>query len=445
MLSLTTKQQHATYYLKDKETTEILFGGGAGGGKSFFGCLWLIEGCQKYPGSRWVMGRSKLKTLKETTLNTFFEACSQLQITEQFNYNSQQGVINWNNGSQIILKDLFLYPSDKNFDSLGSLEITGAFVDEVNQITEKAWLVLKSRIRYKLDEFGLTPKLLGTCNPAKNWVYHRFFKPHKNGNLKKGLKFIQSLLSDNPHISKHYKENLKTLDVNSKERLLNGNWDYDDDPNALCQFQDIQAIFHNNHVTPGKKYLTADIARLGSDKAIILVWDGWQIIDYKIYDLSLTTEIQDTINLFRQKHQIAAHHCIADQDGLGAGVVDNCGIKGFVNGSTPFREEAGEDYSKPQYYNLQAQCGYYLAKKINDNQIWFKASIETRYKEEIEEELGQLKNWKVDDERKVYLLPKSEIKENIGRSPDWRDVLLMRSYFDLEVDTDNLIITVYNE
>ena len=444
MLSLTTKQQHATYYLKDQETTEILFGGGAGGGKSFFGCLWLIEGCQNYPGSRWVMGRSKLKTLKETTLNTFFEAASQLQISHQFNYNSQQGVINWNNGSQIILKDLFLYPSDKNFDSLGSLEITGAFVDEVNQITEKAWLVLKSRIRYKLDDFGLIPKLLGTCNPSKNWVYNRFYKPSRNGSLKNNLKFIQSLLSDNPHISKHYAENLRTLDKNSRARLLDGNWDYDDDPTALCSFDNIQAIWRNNHVTQGQKYLTADIARLGSDKAIIVVWEGWVIIDYKIYEISRTTEIQNTINLFRHKYQIASHKCIADEDGIGGGVVDNCGIKGFTNNATPFREDAGEDYIKPQYNNLQTQCGYHLAKQINDNQIWFKADIENKYKEEIEEELGQLKNWKVDDERKVYLLPKVEIKNNIGRSPDWRDVLLMRSYFDVSYNTDDLTVTVYN-
>lgn len=440
MINLTTKQNHATYFLKDNETTEILFGGGAGGGKSFFGCLWLIEGCTKYPGTRWVMGRSKLKTLKETTLNSFFDACNILGINHQVKFNSQSGVIHFSNGSEIILKDLFSYPSDPNFDSLGSLEITGAFVDECNQIAEKAWLVLKSRIRYRLDEYGLIPKMLGTCNPSKNWVYHRFYKPSRNNTLKPSIKFIQSLLSDNPHISKHYKENLQTLDKNSRERLLNGNWDYDDDPTALCQFDDIRAVFLNDHLQEeGNYYLTADIARLGSDKAVILVWDGWVVVDYKIYDISLTTEIQDCINLFRQKYGIAKHKCVADQDGLGAGVVDNCGIKGFVNGAKPFNEDTGEDYKAPKYNNLQTQCSYLLAKKINSNAIWFKASIETKYQEEIEEELGQLKNWKVDDENKVYLLPKSEIKNNIGRSPDFRDALLMRSYFDYSDNNEYFI------
>ena len=145
-MKLLIKQENATYFLKDSITKEVLYGGAAGGGKSAFGVLWLIEMAQSYPKSRWLMGRSKLKALKETTLNTFFELTSDLNITNQYTYNSQSNIIYWNNGSEIILKDLFLYPSDPNFDSLGSLEITGAFIDECNQITYKAWQIVKSRI-----------------------------------------------------------------------------------------------------------------------------------------------------------------------------------------------------------------------------------------------------------------------------------------------------------
>ncbi len=135
------------------------------------GCLWLIEMCQTYKGSRWLMGRSKLKSLKETTLNSFFELTSKLEIGNQFTYNAQSNIIKWNNGSEILLKDLFLYPSDPNFDSLGSLEICGAFIDECNQVVHKAWQIVLSRCRYKLNEFDLIPKVLGSCNPAKNWTF----------------------------------------------------------------------------------------------------------------------------------------------------------------------------------------------------------------------------------------------------------------------------------
>jgi len=145
-MKLLPKQENAVYYLKDEETNELIYGGAAGGGKSALGCLWLIENCQKYPGSRWLMGRSKLKTLRETTLKTFFELATRLNITDQYTYNASDYTIKWDNGSEIVLKDLFFYPSDPNFDSLGSLEITGAFIDECNQLVYKAWQIVKSRI-----------------------------------------------------------------------------------------------------------------------------------------------------------------------------------------------------------------------------------------------------------------------------------------------------------
>ena len=158
-MKLLIKQEFATFYLNDTTTEEVLYGGAAGGGKSAFGCLWLISMCQNYPNTRWLMGSAKLKTLKETTLNTFFELASKLDIGDEFNYNAQSNVIYFNNGSEIILKDLFLYPSDPNYDSLGSLEITGAFIDECNQFVYKAWQIVKSRIRYKLTEYDLIPKI----------------------------------------------------------------------------------------------------------------------------------------------------------------------------------------------------------------------------------------------------------------------------------------------
>ena len=56
-MNLLPKQENAVYYLKDNQTKEILYGGAAGGGKSALGCLWLIEMCQTYPKSRWLMGQ----------------------------------------------------------------------------------------------------------------------------------------------------------------------------------------------------------------------------------------------------------------------------------------------------------------------------------------------------------------------------------------------------
>jgi hypothetical protein len=226
MIDLTHKQTYAFDVLTEPEyahVRELLYGGGAGGGKSILGCVWLIVQSLRYAGTRWVIGRNTLKTLKETTLNSFFFMAKEGGV--KYKYIENKGIF-FPNGSEILLKDLSYYPSDPDFSELGSLEITGAFVDECDQITQKAWEILMSRIRYKLDENGLTPKILGTCNPSRNWVFKRFYEPYKENRLAPELLFVQSLVSDNPKISHHYPDSLKRLDEVNRERLLKGNWDY---------------------------------------------------------------------------------------------------------------------------------------------------------------------------------------------------------------------------
>ncbi len=423
-MKLLNKQENAIYYLKDSETEEVLYGGAAGGGKTALGCLWLIECCQIYPGSRWVMGRSKLKTLKETTLATFFEQLSILNIFEDFHYNDNKGLITYKpNGSQIILKDLFLYPSDPNFDGLGSLEITGAFVDECNQIVYKAWQVLKSRIRYKLKEFNLIPKILGSCNPAKNYVYTYFYKPYKDLLLPNYRKFIQALPTDNPHLHPSYLQSLLRLDKNSKERLYYGNWEYDDDPTALMNIDAINGIFTNTFVRTGQKYIVADIARFGDDSTMIGYWDGLRL--EKVIELKKkpTTWVSSVIREMIDTFSVPLQNVLVDEDGVGGGVVDQLKCKGFVNNSRPLYDE--------NFENLKTQCSYKLAEIVNQSLIFANIS-DLEIVAKLIEELEQVKQKDMDKDGKKKIVPKDKIKEVLGRSPDVCDMVMMRMFFEVK-------------
>ena len=424
-MKLLEKQEHAVYYLKNDFTNEVIYGGAAGGGKSALGCLWLIEQCQEYPGSRWLMGRSKLKTLKETTLNTFFQLAGQLQIMDQFLYNDQKSVINFNNGSQIILKDLFHYPSDPDFDSLGSLEITGAFIDEVSQIVHKAFQVVRSRCRYRLSEFGKIPKVLGSCNPSKGWVYKEFYRPKRDGELKRNRAFIQALPTDNPHLPSSYLESLLSLDDISKQRLYYGNWEYDDDPAKLIEYDSIIDLWTNEHAETGDKYISADIARYGSDKGIITVWNGFVVEEIVSLDVSSIPNTAKVIKELAKKYSIPMSRVVADEDGVGGGVVDILGCKGFVNGSKAIKE----DGKTVEYRNLKSQCYFHLAEKVNLGEIWIKPKKD---QDIIIEELEQVKRDKVDQDTKLSILPKDKVKDILGRSPDYSDSLMMRMIFCLK-------------
>lgn len=422
-MKLIKKQEHAVHYLKDRTTTELLYGGSAGGGKSVLGCLWLIEMCQTHAGSRWLMGRSKLKALKETTLNSFFDIASDLGISDQFNYNAQSNIIYWSNGSEIILKDLFLYPSDPLFDKLGSLEISGAFIDECNQVVFKAWQIVKSRIRYKLKEFDLIPKVLGTCNPSKNWTYKRFYKPSNDGTLIEYRKFISALPTDNEHLPQSYLDSLLELDKQSRERLYYGNWEYDNDPSTIIDYDSITGYFNPDHLeSEGKQYITIDVARQGKDKSVIRVWSGWLCVKRLSFAKNTITGLADSVKKLMKEYKISRINVIADEDGVGGGLCDILRCKGFVNGSRALNEE--------NYSNLKSQCSHKMGMKIVKGEVG-EVCDDNSLIDIISEEMETVKLVDMDKDGKIKVLPKDRVKDLIGRSPDEWDTIMMRYWFEL--------------
>lgn len=472
----TKKQAEAWRILNDRITTELLFGGGAGGAKSFLGSAFLIINAGRYAGSRWLLGRSKLKTLKETTLVTFFDVCKMwgIKADEDYVYHIQDGTVEFANGSLILLKDLFHYPSDPEYDSLGSLEITGGFIDEVNQIPYKAVEVSKSRIRYKLSEWctncahagldkgkatawddrgaaiewhcdncgkknrGLLPKLLMTCNPAKNWVKGEFYDPNKKGALEEYRRFLQALVTDNPYISSHYLTTLRNIkDKATRERLLNGNWEYDDDPSVLMPYDAILDIFTNQAADRNNRYITADAARKGRDKMVVILWEGWQAVKIVVvpYDIKSDYEkAKEWIVNFANEHQVRRHHILIDEDGVGGGLVDFTKCLGFINNSAPIQPYAAKrDPSKRvNYANLKSQCYFHYAQKVENGETGISDdSLSRDSKDEITEELSAIKQVDADKDGKIRVNGKDDIKATIGRSPDYADALMMRSYFEL--------------
>lgn len=415
----------------DNGVSELLYGGAAGGGKSWLGCEWLIVMCLTYPRTRYLMGRAKLLALKQTTFNTFLDVAKSfgLKAGMHFKVNNQSNIITFFNGSEIIMKDLFTYPSDPEFDSLGSLEITGAFIDEVNQVTLKAKNIVMSRIRYKLDEYNLIPKLFMSCNPAKNWVYNEFYKPYIDNKLFDYRKFIQALAEDNSEfISKHYIANLDKLDNVSRKRLRYGIWEYSDEL-SMFDFAKIQeTLSRKRKAEKGIRcFMSVDVARLGKDKTVIMVMtETLEIVEIITMEKQRTTAVEKEMRRLQRKYDIDEYDIAIDSDGVGGGVADEFELgESIVNGSKALH---GENYN-----NLKTQLYFKLAELVNDDSLAFN-SITDEQAEILTQELQILRREKIDMDGKICMTTKADIKKQINRSPDYSDALAYLMIFFLEED-----------
>lgn len=434
------KQKQALEILTSNTYDQFLYGGAAGGAKSFTGMSWILFSALAHSGTRYFIARNELKAIRESVLVTFEEVCKHYGITD-FKYNSVLNYIKFPNGSEINLIEVSYKPSDPDYKVVGSTLYTSGWFEEVGEINEKAVTVLSTRInRWGVDENDLKGIVFLTGNPAKNWTKTKFYDKDRTGqldidnldeiNFKR--KYLSCLVTENPFISYRYIASLRkqaSNDVAIYERLFKGNWDYDDNPYQLAEQEMIEQIFSNDHVPKGIGYISADVARFGSDKAQIGYWSGWDLERVITLDISKTTDIELAIRTLRMKYKVPKNRVIIDSDGVGGGVVDGTGGKGFKNNGKPI----GVTKDTPNYKNLQVQCLYLLAQKINEGGINISADLTSNQKEEIKAELAQIQaKGDQDPERKLDCKSKGDIKQDIGRSPDWRDMIFQRVWFDLK-------------
>lgn len=318
------------------------------------------------------------------------------------------------------------------FDRIGSYDLTDAGVDESQQINWKAINALKARYSVtsgrntfikngvkSYEDWIVVPKALYTCNPKKNWVFSDFYLKHKQGKLEPHRKFIKALPTDNPFVSESYIESLKTADKITRERLLFGNFEYDDDPDLLVSYDAILDCFNNTHVQEGERHITADLALKGRDRYIGLPWHGLiaMIDDASVEPLMGGKDIEQDLIAMKNHVGVRNSNIIADSDGLGGY------LESYIEGLTEFK--ANRSPKDDKFQNIKSECGFKLAELINRGEIRFICTDRQR-KEDIITEIQACLKKHNDPDKKLGLIKKEQMIEDLGHSPDWFDVLLMR-------------------
>ena len=442
MVKLHPKQIEAFQYLTDDTTHFVGFGGAAFGGKSVVIVLFCLLSAFAYPETVYLIGRKEIINLQRTTLETLTKMFQAFEMKDEIHYHfsSMANIYKFPTGSKFILSKTIHTTIEDIQTRFGSLEITAACIDESNETTDTVIKEIYSRTGRMMNyNYNLCRKVLETFNPSKNHVYTRYWKPFSEKTLPNSYKFVRALPGDNP--SPQAKDYVNGILSNGTEiqrqRLVYGNFEYDDNLLALVSYEHIQALYENDHVPiSSEKYASADVALHGSDLFTFTVAEGKrvtkQIAFPKIGGKSLVAFLEKALKDFG----IPQHNFIYDSDGIGGY------LREFFPDAIPYNANSaplpvnftGKDTDR--FATLKDQLNYHLAKLITEFEFMLDIPFDTGLNEELAACLILSDKGL---EVKIKLISKDMIKRNIGRSPDKLDSLTLLQYFYLQPKRPKLI------
>jgi hypothetical protein len=227
------------------EATELLYGGAAGGGKSYFLRTSALRWCVEVPGLQVYLFRRTLPDLRDNHLRgpTSFQVLLEPYIKSgHVKYRSVENEFEFWNGS---ILHLCYCDSENDVEKYRGAEIHVLLMDELTHFTEYQYRFLRSRVRIaglKVPEKykARIPRIECGSNPGSvghAWVKRTFISPKEEmvvwrtppdeGGMVR--QFIPAKLSDNSFLTKDdptYADRLKGLGGDNLVRaMLDGDWD----------------------------------------------------------------------------------------------------------------------------------------------------------------------------------------------------------------------------
>ena len=196
------KQQLFLDYAMDKDKAKyITYLGGIGSGKSVIGCITVITWAVMY-GGEYLICRQFAPELRDTTMKTFFDLCPKDLIIE---HRVADALVRIRSASGQPATIMFRQLEEP--DKLRSMNLSGFYIDECNQVSEAAFMLLQGRLR---NPKGLRKGIL-TSNPkGHDWLYRWFVKQDhlKTLEAKEQFALIKAPSTENTHLPEGYIESM---------------------------------------------------------------------------------------------------------------------------------------------------------------------------------------------------------------------------------------------
>lgn len=232
--------------LVDDELKYFFAGGAIRGGKTFVYIALMSALCKIYPKSRWIIIRKSTAVLQKTSIPST-ELVLKNSEGLYWKRNDREYFVQFPNGSRIYFMSEG-YDSDKNLTKFLGLECNGVLLEQMEELQEKTYVMVKTRLGSWLGVEGPMPPslLFGTFNPTYGWVKKQIYDPHKIGKLDKHTSFTELLPTDNPFVTDDQFRNWETLPPDEYARLIKGMWDIEVKGQFMNQFSKDRHVAHRD-------------------------------------------------------------------------------------------------------------------------------------------------------------------------------------------------------
>ena len=292
--------------------------------------------------------------------------------------------------------------------------------------------------------FGDTPKAVyDQCRSSIDAILKVQGDDYTYKDLIKSTTFLSGKLAENVSLMQDnagYLGSVAAMGEKQRQANLMGCWnvDVEEDLDTPISTGAARHIIMNEPQRNGARWITADIADIGTDNTFILVWDGYHIIDYKILPVATTNQNVDWIKHMARKYDIPDNHIIFDsrravylKERIPEGI-------GFDSSYAP------KGLYKRDFMLLKDECYMRLVEAVNTGRISMDEKVanaaythqnissEITILDEFVEECGVVQ-FNTSPSGKKRLLTKKEMNSQLGknRSMDVLDPCAMRFYPDL--------------